>query len=130
MLVIRGYMFAWWQSHPIDWTYSHHCLLSLSKHSPSVAILKLYLASVVASEFLVIVEEIEQVIMVTFVMKGNWLILFLKEGKEHVPVIKLGQDEDMLSGTFMCFRVVTGDVRNGGRVARWLETLRGLHHAS
>ena len=77
-----------------------------------------------------IVEEMEWTIEVTFVMKGDWLILYLKEGEECIPVIKLGQDEDMVSSTFVHFGVVAGDMRNGGCIARGLETLRGLHHAS
>ena len=77
-----------------------------------------------------IAEEMEWTIEVTFVTKGDWLILFLKEGEECIPVIKLGQDEDMASGTFVCFGVVAGDMRNGGCVARRVETLRGLHHTS
>ena len=105
-LVIRGYVFSWWQSRLIDWTYSRHCWLSLSKRSPSVVVLKLHSAHVVGAELLVIAEEMEWTIEVTFVTKGDWLILFLKEGKEGIPVVKLGQDEDMASGTFVCFGVV------------------------
>ena len=77
-----------------------------------------------------ITEEMERAIEISFVTKDDWLILFLKEGEERIPVIQSGWDEDVVSGTFMCFGVVTCDARNGGHIARWLETLRGLHHAS
>ena len=130
VLVIRGYVCTWQQSHPIDRTYSCHCLLSLSRCSSSVAILKLHSAGVVGSEFLVVVKEMERVREITFVMKCDWAILFLKEGKECVPVTELGWDEDMISGTFVHFRVVLGDAWNDEHVARQLETLNGLHHTS
>ena len=77
-----------------------------------------------------ITEEMEWAVEISFVMKGDWLILFLKEGEEHIPVIKSGWDEDVASSTFMCFGVVMCDARNGGHVARQLETLNGLHHTS
>ena len=69
-------------------------------------------------------------IEVNFVMKGDWLIFVLKEGEECIPIVESGWEKDLASGTFVCFRVVTGYAENSGRVARRLETLLGLHHAS
>ena len=75
-------------------------------------------------------QEMEQTIEITFVAKGDWMILFLKKGKESVPIVESGWEKDLLGGTFVCFRVVTDYSWNDGRVARRLEVLRGLHHAS
>ena len=77
-----------------------------------------------------VMEEMEQAREINLVMKCDWVILFLKEGKECVPVVESGWDKDVVSGTFMHFRVVLDDGWNDECIVRWLETQDGLHHAN
>ena len=128
VLVIRGYECACSRRRLIVWTYSHCCSLVLSM--PLVVILQFCLAGVIQLEFLVILEEIEWAREIIFVAKCDQVVLFLKEGKGCVPIVESGWDEDVISSTFVCFRVVLGDAWNGGHIARKFKTQSGFHHTS
>ena len=62
----------------------------LSKCSPLITVLKFHSACVVHSEFLVVVEKMNWVSEVNFVLKLNWVILFFKKG---FPTSELEEDE-------------------------------------
>ena len=57
-----------------------------------------------------IAEKVEQARECILVTKCDWVILFLKEGEECIPVVESGWDEDVVSSTFLHFGVVSGNV--------------------